>query len=94
LKDAGVDPNRTKTQSRGIVSNLRQRQFEDAKDGDLGIEGEGGTRTIAGVKVPVNKRGEVEFYKLRGTKADRLQNAQAELSELEEKHGDMFELMS
>lgn len=90
LKDAGLPSVRLTSgrQNKSVMDGYRETL---AAKSQVEIQGEGGTKVVGGIKLPVNKYDDIEFHKLRGTKADRMAHAVAALREREETHPEEFE---
>lgn len=91
LKEAGVSTSRSMTSKRGLFGAVKPREVDES----LIPTGEGGTKIVNGRKVPVNKSGETEYYKLRGGREEgrgaRVAHAIQESTTLEEKYPEVFE---
>lgn len=91
LREAGVNPSSVRgTRPKSIMDNYNGR-LGSAADADNVLTGEGGTVVVRGRKLPANKHGDPEYYKLRGDKSTRVQHAISSMEELEGKRPELFE---
>lgn len=88
LKEHGVATPIVAQQKRSIGGTMSRLNNPNAT---LDVSGEGGSRQIGNLKVPINKNGDIEYYRLRGDSNERITTALANLNHLAETQPQLFE---